>query len=348
MGASSVERNALHTVVTTSRLHLQRPAYEEPIEAGTLPRFIEIPTAPTTKNQKSETFVTTPGDAEQSTKRQRQEVTFQEPQQTSSSSSTVAEMSVQILDPQIPKLARPLSPADREDSIQKRQRPAQVNTVLAIAAGDSRIETSTLTDDQKALHSAKVNELLNMDKFGVVEVVDRPQSQQVLATRWVSKQRLDGSYKVRLVARGFEQTVSSDTDFLAGAPKLTTLRALPTIAAYSRKSSCFFLVDCHSAFHQPPMPSESETVYVEPSPEAQLDSSQVWLCRKAFQGLKISPKAWCIHSTQKINDMSYNKLISDPSTYVKKRAQRSDDSILLRHMDDVVGTGPDEHLMSDF
>ena len=46
--------------------------------------------------------------------------------------------------------------------------------------------------------------------------------------------------------------------------------------------------------------------------------------------------------------MSYNQLISDPSTYLKQRAQRSDDSILLRHMDDVMGTGPDEHLMSDF
>ena len=89
-------------------------------------------------------------------------------------------------------------------------------------------------------------------------------------------------------------------------------------------------------------------MYVEPAPEAQVDSSKVWLCKKAFQGLKISPYAWCIHSTQKINDMSYNQLISDPSTYVQKRAQRSDDSILLRHMDDVVGTGPDEHLMSDF
>ena len=54
-----------------------------------------------------------------------------------------------------------------------------------------------------------------------------------------------------------------------------------------------------------------------------------------------------IHSTQKINDMNYNQLISDPSTYVKNRAQRSDDSILLRHMDDVVGTGPEEYLMSD-
>ena len=52
-----------------------------------------------------------------------------------------------------------------------------------------------------------------------------------------------------------------------------------------------------------------------------------------------------IHSTQKINDMNYSQLISDPSTYVKKRAERSDDSILSRHMDDVVGT---EHLMSYF
>ena len=171
-----------------------------------------------------------------------------------------------------------------------------------------------------------------MHKFGVVEVVDRPQSQQVLSTRWVSKQRLDGSYKVRLVARGLEQTVSSDTDFYAGTPKLTTLRALLTIAAIHGNPVAFG--DCHSAFQQSPMPIESGPENVEPAPEAQLDSSKVWLSKKAFQGLKISPQAWCIHSTQRINDMNYNQLVSDPSTYVKKHAQRSDDSILLRHMDD--------------
>ena len=66
-----------------------------------------------------------------------------------------------------------------------------------------------------------------------------------------------------------------------------------------------------------------------------------WTLQKAFQGLKISLQAWGIHSTLKINDMSYNQLISDPSTYVKKRAQRLEDSILL-------GTEPDEHLMSHF
>ena len=46
--------------------------------------------------------------------------------------------------------------------------------------------------------------------------------------------------------------------------------------------------------------------------------------------------------------MSYDQLVSDPSTYVKKRTERQDDSILSRHMDNVVGTGPEEHLMSDF
>ena len=54
------------------------------------------------------------------------------------------------------------------------------------------------------------------------------------------------------------------------------------------------------------------------------------------------------YSTQKINDMNYNQLFSDLSACVKKRAQRSDDSILLRHMGGVAGTGPEEHLMSDF
>ena len=119
--------------------------------------------------------------------------------------------------------------------------------MLAIAGGDSRIEISTLTDDHNALQTAKVNELPNMDKLGVVEVVDRPRLQQVLSTCWVCKQRLDGSYKVRLLGRGFEQTVSSDTDFYGGKPQLTTVRALLTIAAIHGHAVAYG--DCHSAFH---------------------------------------------------------------------------------------------------
>ena len=46
--------------------------------------------------------------------------------------------------------------------------------------------------------------------------------------------------------------------------------------------------------------------------------------------------------------MSYDQLVTDPSAYVRKRTQQQDGSIFSRHMDDVVGTGSDEHLMSDF
>ena len=48
-------------------------------------------------------------------------------------------------------------------------------------------------------------ELLNIDQFGVVDVVNKAQSQQVLSTSWIQKQRLDVSYKMRTVATGIEQ-----------------------------------------------------------------------------------------------------------------------------------------------
>ena len=110
-----------------ARPRLQRPTYEEPTEAGTLPRFIEIPTAPT-KNPKSETAMSTPDDTGQSTKRRRQEVTFQEPLPTSSAvcaaAGTATDSSMVILGPQIPKPARPLSPAE-ERTVSKNVRDHQ-------------------------------------------------------------------------------------------------------------------------------------------------------------------------------------------------------------------------------
>ena len=153
-----------------------------------------------------------------------------------------------------------------------------------------------------------------------LEVVDRPQSQQVLSTRWVSKQRLDGSYKVRLVARGFEQMVSSDTDFYAGAPKLTTLRALLTIAA-----AHFINHRCQVTQNQSMWSQHRKHSWTLP---------KYGFARKLFKDSRFSLQAWGIHSTRRINDMSHNQLISDPSTCVKKRSQRSEDSTLLRHMDD--------------
>ena len=153
--------------------------------------------------------------------------------------------------------------------------------MLALAGGDSRIEISTLTKDQKAPHTAKVNELRNMDNFGVVEVEERPQSQQVLPTSWVSKQRLDGSFKVGLVARGFEQTESSDTFFTLERQNSRLCAHFSRLQQFTETQLFLEIVTVH--FTNLPMPIESEPVYVEPAPEAQSDSSKVWLCKKFFR-----------------------------------------------------------------
>ena len=79
-------------------------------------------------------------------------------------------------------------------------------------------------------------------------------------------------------------------------------------------------------------------LFVEPVPEANAHHSKVWLCKKAFQGLKISLHAWGIHSSEKIGAMGYEQLKSDPSMCVVICEKGKDDSILLHHIDDPKST----------
>ena len=99
-----------------------------------------------------------------------------------------ADTSVHVLDPHVSKPAGQMARAELKDSIQKRQRPAEVSTVLMTTGVYNGDGIASWTEDQKAPHNTKQKELLK------VEVVDRRPSQQVFSTRWVQKQRLDGSY----------------------------------------------------------------------------------------------------------------------------------------------------------
>ena len=70
-----------------------------------------------------------------------------------------------------------LSPAEREDSKQKSQ--SEENGVLTLAGVYNGREVAAWTEDQQAKHEATLQELRNMDKFGVVEVCR-------LAANWTS------------------------------------------------------------------------------------------------------------------------------------------------------------------
>ena len=297
------------------------------------------------KQKPAEKFVTLPSDAEQSTKRQRQEEIPREQSQPGLSASSffsAADTSMHVPDPHVAKPARPFPPSEKT-AFRNVRGPAEGNTVLMIAGVNNGNEIASWTKDQKTRHTAKQKELLNMDKFGVVEVVDGPPSQQVLWTRWVQQQRLDGSYK----------------NANCGTEDLSRLSVLMQTSTQERQSSRLcevfspLLQSTEIQWH-----SEIVTVrFIDHQCRAiqnQCMWSQclkyrwtlhkVWLRNTALQGLKISPQTWSIQSTDKINVMGFDQLVSEPSTYVKKRTQRQDESILLRHMDDVVGTAPEEHL----
>ena len=118
------------------RPRLQSLAYEEPIEARALPTFNETPSTTTTQKR------------EASDLRANQCRVMPSSQQRQSP------------DPQMLEPSRQVSPSGREDSV-----PAEVTTVLTITGVCSGNEIAILTDDQNAMHTAKLKELLNMDKI---------------------------------------------------------------------------------------------------------------------------------------------------------------------------------------
>ena len=69
--------------------------------------------------------------------------------------------------------------------------------------------------------------------------------------------------------------------------------------------------------------------------------------QESFSGTQDLSSGVGIHSTKKRHELQQVDIRSFDGVW-RKRAQRSDDPILLRHMDDVVGAGSEAHLMSDF
>ena len=118
------------------RPRLQRPAYEEPIAVGTLPKFIETPTT----KPKTVRFETRPsGSAGQSATRQRQEKQPPEKPSCPSSSSSSAESSrMDLREPLERKQTRFLFPVESEDSKQIRQKTIRSEQSVDASTGLQR------------------------------------------------------------------------------------------------------------------------------------------------------------------------------------------------------------------
>ena len=135
---------------------------------------------------------------------------------------------------------------------------------------------------------------------------------------------------------GFEQTLYGNENHIAGTPSLPHLKALLVDAAV--RGHAVALGDCSGAFYQAPLTEEN--IFLEPPPEAGVESGFVWEALCAFPGLKGAPKAWEEHSAKELEKLGLDRGRYDGCLFVRF----ADNVKAGRHADDFMTTGPAQQL----
>ena len=167
-------------------------------------------------------------------------------------------------------------------------------------------------------------------------LVDRPRLRKVIPCKWVFKVKPDGTFKARLVVKGFHQREGIDyAELFAPVSSYNSLRVLMALAAHE---DCEIIqLDISSAFLHGEL---EEEIYMEqPEGYAEGGSGKVCLLRKALYGLKQAPRQWWHRLKQKLTKLGFTPIASDPSLYVRREADGST-TILASFVDDLLIVGP--------
>ncbi|GJW63413.1 retrovirus-related pol polyprotein from transposon TNT 1-94 [Tanacetum coccineum] len=139
------------------------------------------------------------------------------------------------------------------------------------------------------------DELNQFERLQVWELVPRPNGKNVIALKWLWKNKCDAENivlrnKTRLVAKGYKQ--EEDIDFEESFAPVARLEADWMFIAYAaHKNIKIFQMDVKTAFLNGPL---KEEVYVS-QPEGFIDPEfpdHVYRLKKALYGLKQAPRAW--------------------------------------------------------
>ncbi|KAH9657810.1 Integrase catalytic domain-containing protein [Citrus sinensis] len=137
-------------------------------------------------------------------------------------------------------------------------------------------------------------ELNQLERNKVWELVPKPEHQSIIGTKWVFRNKMDESgmvvrNKARLVAQGYNQEEGIDFDeTFAPVARLESIRMLLAFACH--KDFILFQMDVKSAFLNGYI---MEEVYVKQPPnfENEKFSNHVYKLSKALYGLKQAPRA---------------------------------------------------------
>jgi len=159
----------------------------------------------------------------------------------------------------------------------------------------------------------ELNTLIEMEAF---IVVDKEKWMNVVSSVWAFKRKRypDGSIrklKARICARGFEQIEGVDYfETFAPVVQWMTVRLvlIMTILLNLENKQ----IDYTAAFLQAPLDHD---VYVD-MPKLFQVSGKVWKLQRAIYGLKDAPRAYFIHTKNKLEELGFRQSDADPCLFI--------------------------------
>nr|GEV83027.1 putative ribonuclease H-like domain-containing protein [Tanacetum cinerariifolium] len=192
-------------------------------------------------------------------------------------------------------------------------------------------------------------ELHQIDRLEVWELVDKPLCKNVINMKWLWKNKRDEENTVirnksLLVAKGNTQKEGVDFEESFGpVARLEAVRLFIAYAAY--KSFTVYQMDVKTMFLYGPL---KEEVYVN-QPDGFVDPyhpDKVYRLKKALYGLKQAPRAWYDELSNFLVSKGFSKGSIDPTLSITKH--RGDILLVQIHVDDIIFGSTNPNLSKRF
>ncbi|GJR61434.1 retrovirus-related pol polyprotein from transposon TNT 1-94 [Tanacetum coccineum] len=209
---------------------------------------------------------------------------------------------------------------DPSKPVMTRQRLHTDSEVCMYALTVSTIEPKNIKEamaDHSWIESMQ-DELNQFERLQVWELVPRPEGKNIIALKWLWKNKCDAENivvlnKTLLVAKGYRQ--EEGIDFEESFAPVARLEAVRMFIAYAaHKNITIFQMDVKTAFLNGPL---KEEVYVS-QPKGFIDlefPDHVYRLKKAIYGLKQAPRAWYVKLPSFLIEHGFTNGIIDPALF---------------------------------
>ncbi|GMI76746.1 hypothetical protein HRI_001343900 [Hibiscus trionum] len=222
-----------------------------------------------------------------------------------------------------------------------------MNHVAFLSCIEPKNIKEALKDDFWIL--AMQEELNQFERSKVWTLVERPNNQSTIGTKWVFRNKLDENgnivrNKARLVAQGYTQEEGIDFDeTYAPVARMEAIRMLLAFACYHDFK--LFQMDVKSAFLNGFI---NEEVYVEQPPgfEDSKFPNHVFKLTKALYGLKQAPRAWYERLSTFLIEKGFEKGKVDTTLFIKR--YNNDILVVQIYVDDIIFGSTNECYCKDF